>query len=946
MSSIRIKASTFQIAVGNFLSKGAVMVGVREGEPISVDFLKENGFMRKRCPKCGEHFWTAVPDQETCGEAPCVPYSFVGRGLPEKFSVDQAREGFLSFMEKEGHERVNRYPVLAKWRDDLFLTSASIVDFQPYVTSGLIPPPANPLAISQPVIRLNDMDKVGPTMGRHLAIFEMMAHHAFNTPDLEVYWMERTVELFHRYAIEVLGAKKEEITYKEGFWEGGGNAGTDLETMIQGLEVATLVFMDLKASPQGYVKMPNRIVDTGYGLSRVVWLSQGTPSAFEALYGDLVDAFLDLLSLEKPDEELFSRYSALSSMMIEIEKGARKAEIREDMASRLGVDAKWLDDQISKIESAYALLDYTKAISFMLTDGAVPSNVQEGYLIRLLIRRSLRIISSLGADLDLSGLIGMQLDYWGRSFPELLDSRDRTLEIVDLEQKRYSETIKRGTALFSRMARRLKQEGEKLVSRETLIELYDSHGIPPEVTSAIASDLGVGVDLPDNFYELVAARHEAPEPKPTEVSPYVDLVEGFPETELAYYEDPYLLEFGARVVGVLDDAILLDRTAFYPEGGGQPSDVGTLTVRGTRLEVGRAEKVKERILHHVEGHQPLDLNPGDEVLGRIDAEKRLSLMRHHTATHVILASAKEVLGDHIWQWGAQKGMEESRLDVSHYKSISRAELGEVEALANQAVMRNLPVKTFFLPRGEAERKYGFVIYQGGLVPGVTIRIVEVEGLSVQACGGTHVSRTGEVGPIKIWRSKRIQDGVVRLEFSVGLPAVKRMVSYYDELRAISEMLGRPLEQVGEAVKGLVEETKDLRKSLEKERVRSIQSDIGRALSESEAWRGVKLAWVPVDVRDQDTLVRALDGVVSEREDSTVLLIGRATDKKLISFMAGSEATKRGVNAGSILEEVAKGLGGGGGGSERLGRGSVPLSASDEELAGRILGLARERLSGG
>ncbi|RLG44975.1 MAG: alanine--tRNA ligase, partial [Thermoproteota archaeon] len=224
-------------------------------KPLSLEFFEERGFVRKRCPICGEYFWTLDPDRELCGEAPCEPYSFIGKGLTKKFSVDEGREAFLSFMESRGHTRVSRYPVLAKWRDDLFLTSASIVDFQPYVTAGLIPPPANPLTISQPCIRLKDIDKVGPTMGRHLTIFEMMAHHAFNTPREEIYWMDRTVELFHEYATEVLGVKDEEITYKEGFWEGGGNAGPDVEPMIAGLEVATLVFMNLKETPQGYVEM-------------------------------------------------------------------------------------------------------------------------------------------------------------------------------------------------------------------------------------------------------------------------------------------------------------------------------------------------------------------------------------------------------------------------------------------------------------------------------------------------------------------------------------------------------------------------------------------------------------------------------------------------------------------------------------------------------------------
>ena len=920
-------------------------MGETERKPLSLEFFKERGFIRKKCPVCGEYFWTLDPNRELCGEAPCEPYSFIGKGLPRKFSMDEGREAFLSFMESRGHTRVHRYPVLAKWRDDLFLTSASIVDFQPYVTAGLIPPPANPLTISQPCIRLKDMDKVGPTMGRHLTIFEMMAHHAFNTPKQEIYWMNRTVELFHEYATEVLGVKDEEITYKEGFWEGGGNAGPDVEPMIAGLEVATLVFMNLKETPSGYVEMENRIVDTGYGLERIVWLSQGTPSAFEVVYEGLVDVFLDRLGVRKPDQDLLESYSKLSSLMIGIEKGLKREEIRKKIARKLDMNVLDLEKEVSGLEKVFAVLDHTKAITFMLADGAVPSNVQEGYLCRLLIRRSLRILSSLEANVPLSELVALQIDHWGRSFPELKEARERILEIVDLEEDRYHKTIEKGISLISRMAKRLKKEKKGEISTDTLIELYDSHGIPPEIVSRVAADFGVSVRIPENFYEMVAARHESAQPKPPEISPYVDKVDAYPKTEFLYYEDPYQLEFKAKVLGVIDDAVILDKTAFYPEGGGQPSDIGYLTLDGERYEVIFVEKVKDRILHHVRGSDINALKPGAVVTGAIQKERRLSLMRHHTATHVILASAKMVLGDHVWQWGAQKGEEESRLDISHYKSISKEELRRIEQIANDAVMKNMEVRTFWLPRHEAERKYGFVIYQGGLVPGTTIRIVEIDDFNVQACGGTHVQRTGEIGPIKIWRSKRIQDGVVRLEFSAGSSAVKRLLYYYDELRELSEIFAKPPDRVVEAVKGVLNEVKTLRKELEAERSARLRGDLEKAISSAEEVKEVKLAWVSTRITDQDTIVKALDEVVKTKKDCIVLVVSSG-DERLLSLMAGDKAVDIGVHAGNILRRVVKELGGGGGGSPKLGRGSVPPALSPKEVAEKIMKAVREALGAG
>ncbi|RLI31025.1 alanine--tRNA ligase, partial [Candidatus Bathyarchaeota archaeon] len=213
-------------------------------------FFDEEGYVRKLCPKCGEYFWTQNPDQEFCGEATpegCAHYTFIGNPpTRRKYTYREMREAFLSFFEKHGHTRIKPYPVVARWRDDLFFTHASIIDFQPYVTEGVIPPPANPLVISQPCLRFVDIDNVGLTFGRHLTIFEMGGAHAFNSPTQEIYWKDQTVRYHHEFATKELGIPSEEIIYKEGVWIGGGNAGPDVESIVRGLEIATLVFMQFK----------------------------------------------------------------------------------------------------------------------------------------------------------------------------------------------------------------------------------------------------------------------------------------------------------------------------------------------------------------------------------------------------------------------------------------------------------------------------------------------------------------------------------------------------------------------------------------------------------------------------------------------------------------------------------------------------------------------------
>lgn len=896
------------------------------GDPIEIKFLIEKGYVRRRCPKCGEYFWTLDPDRETCGESPCEPYSFIGRRIADK-SLEEVREEFFSFMESRGHTRIGRYPVIARWRDDLFLTSASIVDFQPFITAGLVPPPANPLVISQPCIRLKDVDKVGPTMGRHLTIFEMMAHHAFNTKERFIYWKERTVELFHEYATKVLGIPEEEIIYKEGIWEGGGNAGPDLEPIVRGLEIATLVFMEYREEDGKYVPMDTKVVDTGYGLERIAWLLRGDPTAFHTVYGHLVDEFRSKLGIKPVDDGLLRRYSEVSSILRELERGKRVEELRGRVAEILGVEASSLEAEIAPIEKAFALLDHTKTISFMLADGLVPSNVNEGYLGRLLIRRSLRMLRLLGVELDLSELVAKQVEYWsGKGFPELREALDRIVEVVDIEQARYRDILGRGERVVRDIVR---EKGE--LELEDLMTLYDSHGVPPELVQSVAKELGLMVEVPNNFYELIAGRHESRKPEAPKLPPFIDKLDAYPPTRLLYYQDPYKMEFDATAMGYVDGMLLLDATAFYPEGGGQPGDLGEISWDGGEARVVKVVKYKGRVLLQLEGPVP---PIGARVHGKVDRDRRLSMMRHHTATHVILEAARRVLGPHVWQWGAQKGDLESRLDITHYKSLSPEELREIELLANEVVMRNIPVNTFWLLRTDAEKRYGFILYQGGVMPDPVIRIVEIGDYNVQACGGTHVAKTGEIGPIKVWRARRIQDGVIRLEFSAGRPAAERLISGYERLKGMAQELGVSEDEVEGALKAAMEELKNLRREMRKH-VREIEElRIKKALEGYEEAGSYKVSIVELKTVKLDDGVKLVDKLV--KGDRVILLTRPANSRVEVAALVNGY----GINAGDLIREATRSVGGGGGGDERLGRGSVPGSKLKE-----FLEVIRSRLEG-
>jgi alanyl-tRNA synthetase len=576
-------------------------------EAYQLPFFKQEGFIRKHCPKCGEYFWTQNQAQETCGESgsdECGCYTFLGNpATSKKFSLSEMREAFLSFFERNGHMRIKPYPVVARWRKDIYLTHASIIDFQPYVTEGIAPPPANPLVISQPCIRLTDISNTGPTFGRHLTIFEMGGAHAFNYPNKEVYWKDDTVRFHHRFATECLGVKSEEVIYKEGVWIGGGNAGPDVECICRGLEVGTLVFMQYKVVGDDFVELPIRTVDTGYGIDRFTWISQGVPSLFQAIYGNLLEKVLKMAEISNVDNDFLARVAKYSGL-VSVDKRANRMVARKRVSELTGIDLSTLEKILVPIENVWAVTDHTKTLSFMLSEGVVPSNIQEGYLARLLFRRVYRLMRSLDMETSkLYDIVDMQLDYWGRDFPRIKAMQNEIVEMLKVEEEKFVETLKRGEGMVKRIATELKTKGTGKLPMDTLTELYDSHGLPPEIVKQAAEKEGVEVEVPENFYALIANRHmQVPKPAEEEdVKAEVMLekvAEQLPATEQLYYLDVYQKEFDAKILKVINGTYLvLDRTCMYPEGGGQPTDQGWLTSGNAQFEVVSVQKIGKVVVH-------------------------------------------------------------------------------------------------------------------------------------------------------------------------------------------------------------------------------------------------------------------------------------------------------------------------------------------------------------
>ena len=898
--------------------------------------LQELGFTKKTCKKCGNEFWS-IEDRDTCGDAPCDEYSFIGNpATSHKYDLYEIQKEFTNFFQKNGHTPIKRYPVLAKrWRNDVFLVGASIYNFQPWVTSGQVEPPANPLVIAQPSIRLNDVDNVGRT-GRHMTCFTMGAHHAFNSSDNCVYWKDETIKYCHDF-IKHIGIDPREISYIESWWKGGGNEGPCYEICVRGVELATLVFIQYKTTPEGLKEIPLKIVDTGYGLERFAWISQGTPTAYDASFGPVIDRLKDISGVEL-DEHILGENARVAGMM-DIEDIADLKVLRSRVANRLGISVEELKKATEPMEAVYVIADHTRCLGFMLADGIIPSNVKEGYLARLVLRRTIRFIKDLELEESLSDIMNMQLDFLSKTYPEIKHNQDHILRVIDLEESRYHKTIQKGKQLVKKSIKYLKKENKAEMPVDMLIKLYDSHGIPPETIGEIAEASNFKANVPDNFYTLVAAEHEE---ETAEEKFQLEL--DFPDTKLMFYDEPEKTDFTAKILGFHEKNVILDRTVFYPEGGGQPSDVGFLELSESELqeseknetpksklqetennETGKfrvlhTEKVQNVVLHRLDEKDidTLKSHIGSQVKGEINWNRRISLARNHTATHLVVAAARRVLGKHIWQAGAQKGVKKSRIDLSHYKRIENHELQKIELIANQLVMENIPVSVKWMNRTEAERKYGFILYQGGVVPGNNIRTVKIGDVDVQACAGTHVDRTGDIGLIKLTRTERIQDGVERIVFSAGEAAVEAAQKNDDLLKESSIIFKIEVEQLPKTCERFFTEWKSFKNEINRLQNQIATLKMGSLGDKAKNIGDLTVLRDTIDADMGELIKIATD--LTENEDGIDLVIVGNNEGKIVGA-SSKKAMGMGVKMNEIIGGAAKILGGGGGGRPNLAQGA-------------------------
>ena len=939
--------------------------------PIDLAVFHDNGYTRKQCRVTDLWFWTSDSERETCGDTSEDEYTFIGAPLIPGFQQrgkalkDAMREAFLEFFETHHHSRIEPYPVLARWRDDIHLTIASIADFQPHVTSGAVEPPANPLAVSQPCIRLTDVDAVGRS-GRHLTTFEMMAHHVFNRPDegLEIYWMDTCVEHCHRMLTETFSIPAKEITYVENPWCGGGNAGAAVEVIVGGLELATLVFMDMEEHPEGpielkgdrYRTMSLQIIDTGYGLERFCWAAAGTPTIYEAIYPETVAWLKELSGFDTvtdqwPDldlNRLLGEMSRLNGIM-NIEAGVDGDALVNLFLSKLDergikLTAQQFSSVTEPLANIYAIPDHLHALCNMLGDGLVPSNAKAGYLARMLARRVLRMRDELGVQVSLSELAAHHLDVnLGGHLSK--QSREGLLTILSLEEERYAEMLRKGTNVIQTQLKNLPADSESIPD-EQLFTMNDSHGLAPDIAITLARAAGWNnVVLRTGFSAEMAERHarlakEAAKSSESTTSS-ID-VSACAATQLMYYDAVYETQFTARVLACMPSgdhgpagsthAVVLDTTLFYPEGGGQEGDRGSLKQGGTHASVLDTQKVGDVVVHYtdaaVRAHEPLE--------GSLDWKRRKQLMDHHTAVHIVGGAARRLLGPHIFQAGSHLSAESGRLDITHFHRLSRKELDPMEAMANAVLSEVRTTEKSELNRRDADIIHGFDLYQGGAPKGNSIRVLKIADHDTQACGGTHHDEPGQIGSIRIVRSTAVQDGVERLHIVAGEAALAYARSQDALVREASDVFGVHGDDLPKAAARFFKEWKEQRKlieHLESEVVRLRTSGGGEDTTEVD---GVRIVVMEID-GDLKSMTTMLKELTLDESKPTLAVLGSKDGggKLMIAATENTVASER-YNAVDLLRSISSHIRGGGGGRPTFaqGGGSKPEGIPDALDAAR------------
>jgi alanyl-tRNA synthetase len=824
----------------------------------------------------------------------------------------QLRSLFLDYFAEKGHFVVPSASLIPH-DPTLLFTVAGMVPFKPYFTGEEVAPYDRAVSV-QKCFRAPDIDVIGSDQ-RHLTFFEMMGNFSFgdyfkegaidyawqlvtegfgldpsrlwvtvhdDDDEAAGIWLDGIglpPERLQRMGEENIWAMGDvgpcgydsEIFYDKGdaFGEAGGPARGGEDRYV---EIWNLVFMQFERQFDGtMIELPKKNIDTGAGFERVLSILNGVESVFATdLFAPLLDASARALKTTYGDDE------------------ATDILIRR-------------------------VAEHGRAMTMLVGDGVLPSNEGRGYVLRRIIRRAILAARRSGSDSSLMvPLVDATIDKMGSAYPTLIDERDLIVEILEREEAGFARTLRTGLALLDDARREVEASGSSVFPGEVAFKLHDTHGFPIELTSEIVAESGLDVER-EAFDQAMSAQREraraaAKTLRKADDAQYRELIDTVGATEFVGRDvSRYSLE--TTVVGVLEgedgeSELFLDATPFYAESGGQVGDMGTVVTETGRFEVADTQNVAGGLFAH-RGRLQGEIHTGQSAVATIDAERREATRRNHTATHLLHAGLRSVLGDHVRQQGSYVGPDRLRFDFSHDGGLSREETSEILTLANTDVVLNEHVDTIQTSKAEAETM-GAVAFFGDKY-GDRVRVVRAGRHSLEFCGGTHVDRLGDIGQIQIVSESSIGANTRRIEGVSGLGAYRRSFEMEQTLDAVAALLKTSNEDVVPALERLFERQRDMEKSVASLRQAQL-SQFARELHEASSG---DLVVARVDGYSGEQL-RTLAQDLQSRGRRVVVLVGADSDKVAIAV-----ASDGSLDAAATVKSLAQKVGGGGGGSSRL-----------------------------
>ena len=868
----------------------------------------------------------------------------------------EIRETYLSFFAERGHKIVPSASLVPSVHDpSVLLTTAGMQPFKPYFL-GREQPPAPRLADVQKCFRTTDIEEVGNT-ARHMTFFEMLGNWSFGDyfkaesipwgwelstqgfgMDPERIWVtvfggdeelglgpdEEAIEIWR-----ATGVPEERIVRlgrEDNFWQAGptGPCGPCSELYLDRgiefgaegerpgddtdrfLEFWNHVFMSYDLAEDGSLTpLPMKNIDTGMGLDRMAAILQDVPSVFET---DHVRPLIDLA------EELSGRRYD--------EGGAVTRAMR-------------------------IVADHSRGAAFLIADGVVPSNEDRGYILRRIMRRAIQQGRTLGLEAPWLGQFAERtIELMGEDYPELVAESETIGRWVGDEEESFGRTLERGSELLERLVAEAKESGTSWIDAAEAFKLHDTYGFPYDLTKELLAEQGLSVD-DQGFQELMEeqrtrARMASATAHGSENTHerVLAFAEAAPPTRFVGYE-MLRATTGLAAVEPADGKALvkLEESPFYAEGGGQVADSGVLRWNGNEARVVDVYRLGEDQALEVESGAAIE--PGVPVEAEVDAEARHATMRNHTATHLLHAALRERLGTHVRQAGSAVRPDKLRFDFTHGQALSPEELRDVEERINEWVKASRPVRWLNMNREEAEKLGAMALF--GEKYGEWVRVVEVDGVSRELCGGTHVANTAEVGIFKIVSEGSSAANVRRVEAITGPAAIDWYREREAQLQEAGELLGNPQDPVA-AARRAAEQLKQASAGAEmaqREQLGSAAEDL--AAKAEDLPGGGRLVAAAVDPGLQANPKQLLD--LANRiqsklgQPSAVVLGGEFGGKAGLVALVSKEAVERGLSAGSIIREIAPIVGGGGGGRDDMAQ----AGGKDPAKLGEALAAARSAI---